>query len=64
MREHRQRVAVATNAATLGEPHALVADLQTTNGLVHLAGLKKPALLAGGGWGMRAAVAAVLLALG
>ena len=31
MEEHRQRVATATTAATLGELQSLVADLQTAN---------------------------------
>ena len=64
MEEHRQRVSAATNAATLGELQALVADLQTSNAPVQLPNLKKPSQLSGGGWGMRAAVAAVLVALG
>ena len=64
MEEHRQRVSAATNAATLGELQALVADLQTSNAPVQLPNLKKPSQLSGGGGGMRAAVAAVLVALG
>jgi hypothetical protein len=66
MEEHRQRVASATNAATLGDLHSLVSDLQTNNAPVQLANLKKPARLAGagGGWGIRAAVAGVLVVLG
>jgi hypothetical protein len=41
-----------------------VSDLQTANAPVQLPSLKKPARLPSGGWGMRAAVAAVLLLLG
>ena len=46
---------------------ALVSDLQTGNAPVQLATLKKPRLnisSAGGGWGIRAAVAGVLVLLG
>ncbi len=73
MDEHRQRVSAATNAATLGELHSLVADLQTANAPVQSPSklwaqpnLKKPAAarLQTGGWGMLAAVAAVLVLLG
>ena len=73
MEEHRQRVATATTAATLGELQSLVADLQTANAPVKSPSklwaqpdLKKPAAarLQSGGWGMRAAVAAVLVLLG
>ena len=64
MEEHRQRVSAATSAATLGELQGLVADLQTSNAPVQLPNLKKPSQIRGGGWGMRAAVAAVLVALG
>ena len=66
MEEHRQRVATATNAATLGELQSLVADLQTANAPVKLPDLKRPAAarLQSGGWGIRAAVAAVLVLLG
>jgi hypothetical protein len=62
--EHRQRVAAATNAATLGELHALVADLQTAGAPVQLPALKGRPSLTGAGWGVRAAVAGVLLVLG
>ncbi|HEX3287896.1 MAG TPA: DUF1707 domain-containing protein [Mycobacterium sp.] len=65
MDDHRQRVSSATNASTLGELQALVADLQTANAPVKLPNLKREtALAAGGGWGMRIAVAAVLVLLG
>ena len=65
--EHRQRVAAATSAPTLGDLQALVSDLQTENAPVQLPDLKRPSPLAGrdgGGWGIRAAVAAVLVLLG
>ncbi len=66
MEEHRQRVASATNAATLGELQSLVDDLQNANAPVQLPNLKKTAAarLQAGGWGIRAAVAAVLVLLG
>ena len=64
MEEHRQRVSAATNAATLGELQSLVADLQTANAPVQLPNLRSRPRLPGGGWGMRAAVAAVLVLLG
>jgi hypothetical protein len=64
MDEHRQRVSAATNASTLGELQGLVADLQTSNAPVRLPNLKKGTRLPSGGWGMRAAVAGVLVALG
>jgi len=66
MDEHRQRVAAATNAGTLGELQALVSDLQTANAPVQLPKLKSqsPIASAGGGWGMRIAVGAVLVLFG
>ncbi len=65
MEEHRQRVASATNAATLGELRSLVSDLQNANAPVQLPTLKsRPRLPAGGGWGLRIATAAVLVLLG
>lgn len=62
--EHRQRVAAATNAATLGELQALVSDLQTGNSGVQLPNLNPRRLPAGNGWGIRAAIAGVLVLLG
>ena len=67
MEEHRARVALATGAETLGDLKSLVSDLQTNN-----AGVQSPSKLwalwaqrgAGSGWGMRAAVAGVLVVLG
>jgi hypothetical protein len=71
MEEHRQRVASATNAATLGELQSLVADLQNANAPVRLPTLKsrprflgKPGAHPAGGWGLRLATAAVLVLLG
>jgi hypothetical protein len=65
MEEHRQRVASATNAATLGELRDLVADLQNANAPVRLPTLKsRPRLPVGGGWGLRLATGGVLVLLG
>lgn len=68
MDEHRTRVALATTAETLGDLQSLVEDLQNANAPVKLPTLKAPSPLktaaAGGGWGMRAAVAGVLVVLG
>ncbi|HEX5143803.1 MAG TPA: DUF1707 domain-containing protein [Mycobacterium sp.] len=61
--EHRQRVAAATSATTLGDLQALVSDLQTANAPVQLPTLKSAGKVPGG-WGLRAAVAGVLLVLG
>jgi hypothetical protein len=58
-------VATATTATTLGQLADLVSDLQNSNAPVKMPDLKKPARIgAGGGWGMRAAVAGVLVVLG
>jgi hypothetical protein len=64
MEEHRTRVALATGAETLGDLKSLASDLQTNN-----APVQSPSKLwaqrgAGSGWGMRAAVAGVLVVLG
>ncbi|MGV0606216.1 DUF1707 SHOCT-like domain-containing protein [Mycolicibacterium sp. XJ1904] len=66
MTEHGERVKAATTATTLGELQALVADLQTNNAPVQLPTLRKPRALpmAGTGWGLRLAVAGVLVVLG
>jgi Domain of unknown function (DUF1707) len=72
MEEHRQRVATATTAATLGELQSLVSDLQNANAPVQMPTLKSsprsPARLwaqsTGGGWGLRIATAAVLVLFG
>ena len=63
MGEHRERVRAATTATTLGELQSLVSDLQNSNAPVQLRDLRKPRGQ-GGGWGMRAAVAGVLVVLG
>ncbi len=62
--EHRERVAAATNAATLGELQALVADLQTANAPVQLPNLKPARSLSVGGWGLKYAAGTVLVLLG
>lgn len=71
MEEHRQRVATATTAATLGDLQALVSDLQNDNAPVQLPDLKAPSRIsvatAAGNrprLGIRLAVAAVLVLLG
>ncbi len=69
MEEHRQRVATATTAATLGDLQSLVSDLQNDNAPVQLPDLKAPSRIsvaAGprGGLGIRLAVAGVLVLLG
>ncbi|WP_238949268.1 DUF1707 SHOCT-like domain-containing protein [Mycobacterium sp. IDR2000157661] len=66
MAEHGERVKAATTATTLGELQALVSDLQTEHAPVQLRQLKKPRPVAGSGagWGLRLAVAGVLVVLG
>ena len=64
MAEHEQRVKAATNAATLGDLRSLVGDLQTANAPVQLPDLRGPRLGSRAGWGIRAAVAGVLVLLG
>lgn len=68
MEEHRQRVASATGAATLGDLQSLVSDLQTTSSPVKLPNLKPErtavAITPGAGWGLRIATAVVLVILG
>lgn len=66
MIEHGQRVKAATNAATLGDLRALLADLQTANAPVQLPAAKPARLTTGtpAGWGMRLAVGGVLVLLG
>ena len=69
MEEHRTRVALATGAETLGDLQSLVSDLQTASAPVQLPDLKRRPRFwrqpgAGGGWGMRAAVAGVLVVPG
>jgi len=67
MEEHRQRVAAATTAATLGDLQSLVGDLQTENAPVQLPELAKSRLGAARAkraWGYTLAVTAVLVVLG
>ena len=66
MEEHRTRVTLATGAETLGDLQSLVSDLQNDNAPVQLRNLRqRPGLSsAGGGWGIRAAMAGVLVVLG
>jgi hypothetical protein len=67
MAEHEERVKAATHAATLGDLQALVSDLQTGNAPVQLPDLHKPKvrrISAPAGWGVTAAMAAVLVVLG
>ncbi|TFV56430.1 DUF1707 domain-containing protein [Mycobacterium sp. PS03-16] len=67
MTEHGERVKAATHAATLGELQALVSDLQVANAPVQLPELSKPRPARTGapnGWGLRVAVAGVLVVLG
>jgi len=63
MEEHRTRVALATQAQTLGDLQSLIADLQTSNAPVQLPDLKNRRKLPSG-FGIRAAMAGVLVALG
>jgi Domain of unknown function (DUF1707) len=68
MEEHRTRVALATQSETLGDLQSLISDLQTGNAPVQLPDLKRrpkmPAAAGGAGWGLRIAVAGVLVGLG
>ncbi|WP_099041566.1 DUF1707 SHOCT-like domain-containing protein [Mycobacterium neglectum] len=68
MEEHRTRVALATQSETLGDLQSLISDLQTANAPVQLPDLKRrpklPAVAGGAGWGLRLAVAGVLVAFG
>ncbi|MDR3661146.1 MAG: DUF1707 domain-containing protein [Mycobacterium sp.] len=63
--EHRQRVAAATTAVTLGDLQALVTDLQTANAPVQLPNLKTPGPpVPKAGRGFLAVSGAFLLVLG
>ena len=62
--EHRQRVATATAATTLGELQTLVADLQIDGAPVRLPDLNQRPPRPGPGWGLRAAIAGALVLLG
>ncbi len=61
--EHRERVAQATRATTLGELRALVADLQVTSSPVRLPDLRERRRLPSG-TGVRIAMAVVLVLFG
>jgi hypothetical protein len=63
MEEHRQRIGTATNAVTLGDLHALVADLQSDKAQVQLTAVGSPRFR---GLGILAAafVVSVLLGVG
>lgn len=64
MEEHRERVSAATKATTLGELQALVTDLQNAKPALAEPPASKPSRLRTDGWGIRAAMAAVLVLLG
>ncbi len=68
MEEHRTRVALATQSETLGDLQSLISDLQNANAPVQLPDLKRrpkmPTVSGGAGWGLRLAVAGVLVMLG
>ncbi|MGZ5379194.1 MAG: DUF1707 SHOCT-like domain-containing protein [Mycobacterium sp.] len=74
MEEHRTRVALATQSETLGDLQSLISDLQNANAPVQspsklwaqpdLKRPKMPTASGGAGWGLRLAVAGVLVALG
>jgi hypothetical protein len=68
MEEHRQRVAAATTAATLGDLQNLVEDLQNDNAPVQLPTLRPPSKISaaagGGSLAIRLAMIAVLVLLG
>ena len=65
MAEHGERIKAATNAKTLGELAALVADLQTSNAPVQLPKLSRPRVpQLRTGWGLRLASGVVLVVLG
>ena len=68
MEEHRERVAAATTAATLGDLQSLVADLQTEHAPIQLPELNKPSRFRSGSgkrtWGFPLAVTAVLVVFG
>ena len=64
MAEHGERVKTATNAATLGELQDLVSDLQTANAPTQLRKPPRRLPKLPGGWGVRIAMAAVLVVFG
>ncbi|MCZ0729651.1 DUF1707 domain-containing protein [Mycolicibacterium iranicum] len=66
MAEHGERVKAATNASTLGQLEGLISDLQTGKSLTDTPKtakvIKRPSLRPG--WGLKVAMAAVLVVLG
>lgn len=65
MAEHGERVKTATTAATLGELQSLISDLQTTKSPIQLPELARSRWPSpGGGWGLPAAIAGVLVVFG
>jgi DUF1707 SHOCT-like domain len=65
MQEHRERVSTATQAVTLGELQALLADLQTDTGPVQPPAVKSPLKSPRfSGWGILAAAFVVSVVLG
>jgi hypothetical protein len=64
MTEHGERVKAATNAATLGQLQELVSDLQTANAPTQLRKPPRQLPKLPGGWGIRIAMASVLVLLG
>ena len=65
MAEHGERVKAATTAVALGELQSLVSDLQPTKSSVQLPRLSGSRLpVPGGAWGLRAAIAGVLVVFG
>ncbi|MDG4667288.1 DUF1707 domain-containing protein [Mycobacterium sp. 236(2023)] len=65
MAEHGERVKTATNASTLGQLEELITDLQTGKSLTDTPVkkvIKRPTIKPG--WGLKAAMAAVLIVLG
>ena len=64
MTEHGERVKAATTAATLGELQTLVADLQIAAPPITLSPPERRRLPVAPGWGIRAAIAGVLVVLG
>ena len=64
MTERGERVKAATPAATLGELQTLVADLQIAAPPITLSPPERRRLPVAPGWGIRAAIAGVLIVLG
>lgn len=62
--EHRERISAATRAVTLGDLHALLADLQNAAAPVQLPALSKPVRLGSRGLALGALGAAILVGVG